>query len=204
MIFQLLRVTQSGFRANHSCETALIKVMEAWYNSIDEGNMIASISLDLRKAFDLVNHDILLDKLAIYQCSNQVLMWFKSYLSTREQYVCVNGTQSHVEPVLCGVPQGSILGPLLFLIYINDFDLCLSHCSADMYADDTTSHVSGRDVDEISMKLNADSANILQWCADNKMVINTDKTKSMLICSRQKRMTLNESQVVEVLWVMSY
>ena len=173
--------------------------MEEWFNNIDEGKMIGSILLDLRKAFDLVNHDILLRKLSMYQCSKQTLEWFQSYLSSRKQYVCVNGAQSSPEPVVCGVPQGSIIGPLLFLIYINDFDLCLSHCSADMYADDTTFHVSGKTTNEISMKLNEDSINIQKWCKDNKMVINTDKTKSMLICSKQRRRTLPENDVLSVL-----
>lgn len=196
--FQLLRVAQTGFRAKHSCETALLKMIDEWLKVIDGGEMIGSILLDLRKAFDLVNHDILLKKLRLYQCSEEVISsyWFQSYLSDRKQCVHLNGTYSNPLPVESGVPQGSIIGPLLFLIYINDFDLCLSYCSADMYADDTTFHVSGKSTEELSVKLSEDLKNIQKWCNDNKMVVNVDKTKSLLICPKQKQRTLSETDTL--------
>ena len=196
--FQLLRVAQSGFRAKHSCETALLKMIDEWLKDIDDGKMIGSNLLDLRKAFDLVNHDILLKKLRLYQCSEQASRWFQSYLSNRKQYVHLNDICSDPKTVISGVPQGSIIGPLLVIIYINEFDICLSHCSADMYADDSTVHVSGRSTDELSVKLSEDLKYIHKWCKDNKMVINADKTKSMLISSKQKQNTLSEETTLNV------
>ena len=130
----LLHKTQSGFRSHHSCETALNHMTDSWLNAIDDGNMIGVVLVDFKKAFDLVDHDILLTKLGIYGIKNEPLFWFKSYLSQRQQQVSINNNKSSFRPVSCGVPQGSILGPLLFLLFINDLPLYTSN----MYADDTT------------------------------------------------------------------
>ena len=188
----LLHKTQSGFRSHHSCETALNHMIDSWLNAIDDGNMIGVVLVNFKKAFDLVDHDILLTKLGIYGMKNEPLSWFKSYLSQRQQQVSINNTKSSFRPVSCGVPQGSILGPFLFLLFINDLPLYTSNVSTDMYADDTTLYdvQSSQEVIERNLQIALNKLHI--WCKNNGMVLNAAKTKVMLITTNQKRRGLNK------------
>ena len=144
--------------------------------------------VDFRKAFDLVDHKILLNKLKCYKCDVNCLSWFESYLSNRTQRVSLNNNPSTPASIKCGVPQGSILGPLLFLIFINDLPLVLqNYVVVDLYADDTMFYDFQFDIIELETNLQH-ALNLLRiWCRQNGMVLNTDKTKVMLITSRQKR-----------------
>ena len=128
---------QFGFRASHSINHALVSLTEAIKNSLDNRKFGCGIFLDLQKAFDSVNHAILLLKLEHYGIRGIALDWFKSYLSARKQYVIINGSKSNNLSVTCGVPQGSVLGPLLFLIYVNDLPHSSTKLSFYLYADDT-------------------------------------------------------------------
>ena len=146
--------------------------------------------VDFRKAFDLVDHKILLNKLKCYKCDVNCLSWFESYLSNRTQRVSLNNNLSAPASVKCGVPQGSILGPLLFLIFINDLPLVLqNYVVVDLFADETTFYDFQFDITQLETNLQH-ALNLLRiWCRQNGMVLNTDKTKVMLITSKQKRLS---------------
>ena len=128
---------QFGFRGNHSVNHAIISFTEHIRSLLDKGEYVCGIFVDLEKAFDTVHHDILCEKLEFYGLRGNVNKLIKSYLSNRKQFVSINGYDSEVKDVTCGVPQGSSLGPLLFLLYINDLRLCLSETSCGHFADDT-------------------------------------------------------------------
>lgn len=128
---------QSGFRTIHSTVTALLEATDNWAYNIDSGKINAVVFLDLKKAFDTVDHEILLSKLNHYGIQGNTYQWFKSYLENRTQMCSINGSLSNKCSLSCGVPQGTILGPLLFLLYINDLSNCLLNCQPRMYADDT-------------------------------------------------------------------
>ena len=148
--------------------------------NIDQGNMCGAVMLDLRKAFDLVNHDILIHKLSKYGVSDNSCKWFHSYLTNRYQVVSYNGHLSEPLPIKSGVPQGSILGPLLFILFVNDFILEIHDTQLGIYADDSTNYVAAKSVTEINDKLNAQLVPISNWIDDNKMVLNVDKSEAML------------------------
>ena len=160
-------------------------------NAINEGRLVGSVMVDFRKAFDMADHEILLKKLSLYRCSSLTLSWFRCYLSNRSQTVSINGVYSETDTVLCCVPQGSILGPLLFLLFINDLPLTLKNVvsATDLYADDKT--IYDVQTDKATLNANLQTAlNLLKtWCRENSMLLNTDKTKVMLLTSRQKRTT---------------
>ena len=192
--FNLLHKSQSGFRVKHSTESALILMVDSWLKALNAGKLIGTVMVDFRKAFDLVDHQILLRKLQSYKCSDICLSWFKSYLSNRTQRVALNNEMSDSSEINCGAPQGSILGPLLFLLFINDLPLSLNDttCCVDLFADDTTIYEEQYDISTLRTSLQKSLNCLNEWCRQNGMVLNTLKTKVMLITSRQKRNHLQD------------
>ena len=184
----LLFPAQSGFRPLHSCETALNKLSNAWLTSINKSEMVGAVFLDFRKAFDTVNHVILTKKLKAYQLDKPSIDFFCSYLSNRTQAVRLNGASSTEGLIKHGVPQGSVLGPLLFNIYINDLPLLLQkiQINTEMFADDGTIHKADSSLNTITEHLQNALHLTRQWCLNNQMIIHPGKTKSMLLASRQK------------------
>ncbi len=176
---------QSGFRPRHSTETALVKITNDLLLASDQGCISLLVLLDLSAAFDTIDHDILVDRLQNYTgIQGQALRWFRSYLSDRYHFVYLNGESSQLSPVKYGVPQGSVLGPLLFSIYmlplgniIRKYGISF-HC----YADDTQLYISTRP-DEISKlsKLTECVKNVKDWMTNNFLLLNSDKTEILLI-----------------------
>ena len=128
---------QFGFRGKHSTSHALISITEDIRNALDNKNILCGVFIDLSKAFDTVDHTILLSKLYHYGIHGIANDWFKSYLTNRQQFVSINGNNSNQLDMAYGVPQGSVLGPLLFLIYINDLHKAIKYSTVRHYADDT-------------------------------------------------------------------
>ena len=174
---------QSGFRTLHSVLTCLLKSSDDWYHDFDKGCLSSVVFIDLKKAFDTVDHTILIQKLCHYGVQGRELDWFKSYLQDRKQCCKVNGHTSKIANVNCGVPQGSCLGPLLFLIYINDLPCALKSTKVTMYADDTSISYSSKSIAEINEAVNSDLNRLQSWLGGNKLSLNVAKTQSMILGS---------------------
>ncbi len=180
----LLSKYQSGFPPHHSTLSALIKICDEILNNMDEGKINCIVFLDIRKAFDSINHNILLSKMrSNFGISGNELLWFESYLTNREQQCVVNGILSSVGKLKCGDPQGSILGPLLFLLYINDLPQCLQKTTPGLYADDTETYASSHNVNDLIDNINYDLNIITQWMKNNKVQIHPKKSKCIFIVS---------------------
>ena len=148
--------------------------------------MVGALFIDFRKAFKLVDHTILMNKLSIYKFSPSTLQWFNSYLSNRQQIIESDNGPTEFSYVRSGVPQGSILGPTLFLIFINDMPLCFEYCKSDLYADDATVQDNDKDVNNIEHHLLCDLENAVDWSILNKMKIHFGKTTCMLVGNKQR------------------
>lgn len=152
------------------------------------------VLFDLKKAFDTVNHDILLRKLELYGITGNALSMIQSYLSDRRQKCQLDNVMSSERHVKCGISQGSILGPLLFLIYINDLPECLNYATPRLFADDTNLTVAGNTVDEIELAMNEDLDCIKEWLLANKLSLNVAKTEFIVIGANKKLKSLNNNQ----------
>ena len=171
----ILMPNQSAFRKLHSTTTSLIDCTDYWYENIDKKQMNLSMFLDLRKAFNTVDHKIMFMKLNVIGINGITGDWFSSYLRNRKQYCSLGNQASNKSLITCGIPQGSCLGPLLFIIYLNDFEKCLRLSRAGMYADDMHVTVVSSNREDLFEKGQRELLNISEWMRINKVSINPQK-----------------------------
>ena len=208
----ILYEKQFGFRKNSSTSHSLIEITEQIKKSIDDGKYGCGIFIDLKKAFDTVNHDILLTKLEHYGIRGPLLNWFKSYLTNRKQYVFFNGVSSDTKSVTCGVPQGSVLGPLLFLLYINDLPNISDKLNFFLFADDTNIYYESNNLKELESTVNEELKKLSLWLNLNRLALNISKTNFVIFRANKplyhnvtlimNRKALNQKDHVKYLGVL--
>ena len=185
----LLYELQSAFKSRHSTETALIRLTDQILKNMDNDEVNGLVFIDFRKAFDVIDHELLLKKLSIYGATPSTVAWFKSYLSERKEFISLGKTTSKQLTVKQGVPQGSILGPVLFLLFVNDMPLHVQKSTTDIYADDTTLSLSSnwKTLPLLNQSLSQDLSEKERWDRENKMYMNMQKTKALLVTEKRLR-----------------
>ena len=196
--YKIIILEQYGFLKNHSTMSALIDVIDNVRNFIDKGELVLGIYLDLKKAFDTVHHSILLSKLEHYGFRGHTNNFVRSYLSNRQQFTVIDGSKSDTMYIDTGVPQGSVLGPLFFLLYINDITNCLQRSKATLFADDTSLLVHHKNLKILKENAESDLKNVYDWLLANRLSLSWEKTNFIIYHSpRNKVENLNELKVYE-------
>ena len=184
----ILDVHQSGFRKGFSTHSALVKMVDDFRGAINSQRITLLVTIDFSRAFDVMDINVLIDKLRTYGFSDSSCRWIRSFLSGRTQTVVLpDGSKSTPLSRSTGVPQGSVLGPLLFSLFINDLPSALQFCKCHLYADDFVIYCSGsfKDINSIIERINLDLANVSRWASDNGLAVNASKTQAMWIGSRR-------------------
>ena len=193
---------QFGFRKHYSTVFALVDVLDNIYEHLDKHEYVIGIYLDLQKAFDTVNHDILLYKLSNYGIRGVVYQWFKSYLTGRKQFTTLAGFHSETVPVSTGVPQGSVLGPLLFLLYINDIYNATPYVRVKLFADDTNLFLYDKSLLNLFDRANESLQCLHKWFVANKLSLNVAKTCYSVFGSKEQdiglKLTINGQNIERV------
>ncbi|XP_015762197.1 PREDICTED: RNA-directed DNA polymerase from mobile element jockey-like [Acropora digitifera] len=179
---KLLSSCQSGFHSLHSTLMALLEATNSWSVNIDNSFLNGVVFIDLKKAFGTIDHEIILRKLSYFDADQANIKWFQSYLSDRTQRCNVNGSLSTTSTVTCGVPQGNILGPFVFLMYLNDLPNCLRDAAPRMFADDTNITLSA----DLKLAVTSELNNFTCWLRANRLSLNVAKTELKIIGSRQR------------------
>jgi hypothetical protein len=195
-VHKILYDNQFGFRDGHSPNLALLLLVDKISCALERGDCVLGLFLDFSKAFDTVNHSILIKKLEYYGVRGLALKWFHSYLCDRSQFVEYNNAKSNNLYVSCGVPQGSILGPLLFLIYINDLPNISSKMFSIFFADDSNLFLSGKDHNELLSQMNMEITSVVEWLNVNKLSLNLKKTHFILFKPKKKKILLHNELVI--------
>ena len=207
---RLLHPSHHGFRSNHSTLSALVQMFDTWVEAFEDDEVSAVIMLDMSAAFDTVDHDILLKKMDLYGFDHTAISWFRSYMTNRSQSVSIEGFLSQPQHLECGVPQGSILGPLLYILYTNDLPEAVhGHVSDDedqledqhrdfynikckgcggicLYADDSTFSISNKNVEKLNEDIDEKYKEIAQYMAKNRLILNSDKTQLLVMTSARR------------------
>ena len=191
--FNILYKYQFGFRKNHSTELALIEIVDQIRMSLNKGDMSCGIFIDLSKAFDTVNHEILIDKLHHYGIRGKALDLFKSYLGNRQQFASIDKFKSNTRPINCGVPQGSVLGPLFFILFINDLPKCCPQGNFRIFADDTNVFIHGKTIKELTDACSEIMTALSAWFLSNKLTLNAEKSSFTIFKSPRRIIDLPNS-----------
>ena len=201
-IKNILYACQFGFRKKHSTGFAISYIVNKIHDGFNNHNCTLGVFLDFSKAFDTVDHSILLQKLEHYGIRGLALSWFKSYLSCKKQFVSINNCCSDYQHITCGVPQGSILGPLLFLLYINDLAYISQKLCFVMFADDSNVFLSGSNINEMILTMNDELLKVTSWLNSNKLSLNVDKSKHIIFSVNnvkpEKNVIINDTVLEKV------
>ena len=188
----LIYENQLGFQKNCSTEHAIMQLTRNISESFEKGEYTLGVFIDLSKAFDTVDHTILIEKLQYYGIKGTNLEWLKSYLRNRKQYIHSEGVAKQLLDIKCGVPQGSILGPLLFLIYVNDFNKASNLLRHIMFADDTNLFLADKNINILFNNMNIELQKVSSWFKSNKLSLNINKTKWTIFHPAAKKRLINE------------
>ena len=193
---EILYPLQFGFRTNHSTVSSLTYLINKISTSIDQNEVTVGVFLDLSKAFDTLDYQILFSKLEHYGIRGIALQWIKSYFYNRKQFVQFNKTRSPECVIKCGVPQGSILGLSFFLLYINDLPNAIELAECLLFADDTSIFLSHSNLSYLISKMKAELEKINIWMKINKLSVNIGKTNYIIFRPKQKPIALNITSVL--------
>ena len=180
---------QYGFRKSHSTQHAILDIVNSIQSNMDQGLFSCGIFIDLKKAFDTVNHDILLNKLQYYGFRGIISNWFSSYLNNRRQTTEINNMISEQQSIDCGVPQGSVLGPLLFLIYMNDIQYSSTKFKFFLFADDTNILYANKNLRTLETVINTELASVYECLTANRLTLNIKKSNYVIFRPYQKVIT---------------
>ena len=197
--YNFIILDQSAYLKRHSTITSLHRVIDDWLESMNDEMLIGAVFYDISKCFDSINHSLLLRKMSKYGFCGIEQTWFNSYLNSRKQKVNLNGQQSSFLLITDGVPQGSVLGPLLFMLFVNDIsNFTTDDCSLNLFADDSISYVAAHNIGELQMKLQKCVDGISQWYFKNRLTVNANKCKMMILgtSARLKLASINDFNVM--------
>ena len=194
---QIIHKNQFSFMPGKSTHEAIFKVVHSVYSSLNNRKLTGMILLDIAKAFNCISHDILYAKMSSYGFDRTVIQWFRSYLH-RTQHVTINNMLSTIIPVTHGIAQGTVLGPILFILYINDIFKCTKYVKMSLFADDCVMYLSGNNWNVVHRRMQRDFDAIVEWTFCNNLSLNHDKTNAIIFASRFRLANLNEPKVFKM------
>lgn len=183
---ELIAIDQSAYRPMYNTQTAIHRIIDTWIDNISDGLLTGVCLLDISKCFDTIDHNLLRIKLGYYGVKDIELNWFSDYLNNRSQVVCHKNVLSNANDITIGVPQGSVLGPILFMLFINDIGQNSGTGVCNLYADDVIAYCQGTTLTEVNDKLQDCVSQLSSWYQNNKLSVNTTKSEIMLVTSNRR------------------